>query len=117
MRLSPLLALLLLALVLAPAAGSATATSAAQHAGTIVGTVTDMRGHAVAGAPVLLHGQTAGGHPYHARTVSGRDGSFGFHEVPAGHYVVASRVEGIGSGAERVALRPGQTVRVHLVLH
>lgn len=108
--------LLLLAAVLAAVAPLASAAAAGTRFGSVVGLVTDLRGHAVADAPVAIEGMTAAGLRWHARTMTDPRGHFEFPHVPAGRYVVSSHLHGVGGDRERVAVRPGETVRVRLVL-
>ncbi len=117
MRILLVLLVALAALALLAPAGPSLAVSQGTHAGAIGGVVTTATGHPVPGAAVLLRGQTASGQSFSLHTRTNREGHFRFHRVPAGHYMVSARHPRAGSGREQVDLRPGEHVRIHIVLH
>lgn len=114
--------------------------------GTVSGTITDQNGKAVAGVKVELFqppprmhkhehaNQQADAaetdkdkaadadHPKHERpkplfeATTDKDGKFSIADVPAGHYVAAARLKGVGGAHERITVKAGETTTVDLKL-
>ncbi|MBL8762298.1 MAG: carboxypeptidase regulatory-like domain-containing protein [Phycisphaerae bacterium] len=88
-------------------------TASAQPApGKIVGIVVDADGSPVAEAHVVLtHGDRVV-----ARAMTDADGKYVFERVRPGRYLLQAGKREVGRGRERAAVRPGETVRVRIML-
>jgi len=109
---------ILLAALVALMALGFTSMNAAYAEGTVEGAVIDQEGEAVAGAHVMIVAavRERGEHPFHARTESGEDGSFGFADVPAGEYFVVAGMRDAGRDRERIEVQDNQVTNVELQL-
>ena len=91
----------------------AAAPSSAQEAGTIAGSVADAAAGALPGVTVTL---TGGALAAPALRVTGPDGRFAFEMLPAGDYVLAVALPGFETQAIPVAVRPGETAALDVVM-
>ena len=89
------------------------APSAAQSTGTLEGTVTDSAGGALPGVTVTL---TGGSLPAPALQVTGPDGRFAFGMIPAADYVLAIVLPGFETQQIPVAVAPGATATLDVVM-
>ena len=91
----------------------AAAPSSAQEAGTIAGSVADAAAGALPGVTVTL---TGGALAAPALQVTGPDGRFAFEMLPAGDYVLAVALPGFETQAIPVAVQPGETASLDVVM-
>ena len=91
----------------------AAAPSSAQEAGTIAGSVADAAAGALPGVTVTL---TGGALAAPALQVTGPDGRFAFETLPAGDYVLAVALPGFETQAIPVAVQPGETAALDVVM-
>ncbi len=88
----------------------------ASNTGGLAGIVVDTAGNPVPRAAVRVEIMTPSGQVFTARTETDRQGHFGFRRLPAGPGVVKAGKRGVGRGAVRGAIIPGQVVRARIVL-
>ncbi len=88
------------------------------NAGAVTGVVIDAEGAVVPGAMVTLRGldRVRGERPFHAQMETGENGTFGFREVPQGHYMIQAGSRELGAARQEIGVREDAVVRVELQL-
>jgi len=93
-------------------------TSEAHANGAVSGVVIDADGEPVGGAVVSITGRAhqRGERPFRARFETNDNGTFGFRDVPAGHYHIIGGAREVGMARARIEVQDDEVTNVELQL-